>query len=383
MALACERWPQRPAHGTIGGCEHPSRPHPRRRGRRRRRSATHRVLERNWFALRPFEVPVLPAGAEPGPGAAPVGHAPDPRTARLLSWIRSLDALDPDLVVNTGDSIAHPEAVQPLLDALGPLLDRPGMFVYGSNDLYSPIPANPLRYLWDTTREEAPAACSRPALGRARRGHGRGGLAGREQRPRPGQGRAASTSRWPGCTTRTSAATATRTSPGPPIPRPTCGSASCIRRSPGSWTGSSPTATTCCSPGTPTAARYACPGSGRWSPTAASTGPGQRPAPASRRGDRTGLAARVGRAGDLTVGAVPVRLPAGGNAAHAGSPDRLDCRGSRARTPGVHAVQAAGCGAAWQRASFGTKRPPVQIRPPRPSSQVDARPSHGIRALIV
>jgi hypothetical protein len=26
----------------------------------------------------------------------------------------------------------------------------------------------------------------------------------------------------------------------------------------------------------------------------------------------------------------------------------------------------AGCGAAWQRASFGTKRPPVQIRPPRP-----------------
>jgi hypothetical protein len=28
-----------------------------------------------------------------------------------------------------------------------------------------------------------------------------------------------------------------------------------------------------------------------------------------------------------------------------------------------------GCSAAWQRASFGTKRPPVQIRPPRPSSQ--------------
>ncbi len=25
----------------------------------------------------------------------------------------------------------------------------------------------------------------------------------------------------------------------------------------------------------------------------------------------------------------------------------------------------AGCSAAWQRASFGTKRPPVQIRPPR------------------
>ena len=63
-----------------------------------------------------------------------------------MSWIRSLDGLDPDLVVNTGDSIAHAEAVQPLLDALGPLLDRPGVFVYGSNDIWAPIPHNPLRY---------------------------------------------------------------------------------------------------------------------------------------------------------------------------------------------------------------------------------------------
>src|SRR5262249_57785473 len=60
----------------------------------------------------------------------------------------------PDLVVNTGDSIAHARSVQPLLDALGPLLDRPGVFVYGSNDLYSPIPANPLRYLWSTSAKK-------------------------------------------------------------------------------------------------------------------------------------------------------------------------------------------------------------------------------------
>ena len=105
------------------------------------------VIERNWFALRRFEIPVLPAGAEP----VQVLHLSDvhltPGRHRLLSWIRSLDALAPDLVVNTGDSIAHAEAVEPLLDALGPLLDRPGVFVYGSNDLYSPIPHNPLRYL--------------------------------------------------------------------------------------------------------------------------------------------------------------------------------------------------------------------------------------------
>jgi len=109
------------------------------------------VLERNWFALRRFQVPVLPDGAEP----VRVLHISDvhltPGRHRLLSWLRSLDALEPDLVVNTGDSIAHPQAVGAFLAALGPLLDRPGVFVYGSNDMYSPKPRNPLRYLWTTT----------------------------------------------------------------------------------------------------------------------------------------------------------------------------------------------------------------------------------------
>src|SRR5436190_20124671 len=105
------------------------------------------IVERNWFALRRYEVPVL------APGAAPlrVLHLSDthltPGRHRLLSWIRSLHTLDPDLVVNTGDSIAHVQAVRPLLAALGPLLERPGVFVFGSHDLYSPLPRNPLRYL--------------------------------------------------------------------------------------------------------------------------------------------------------------------------------------------------------------------------------------------
>jgi predicted MPP superfamily phosphohydrolase len=112
------------------------------------------ILERNWFALRRADVPVLPAGSEP----VRLLHLSDihltPGRHRLLSWLRSLDALAPDLVVNTGDSIAHAQSVQPLLDALGPLLDRPGVFVYGSNDLYSPVPANPLHYLWDTSAKK-------------------------------------------------------------------------------------------------------------------------------------------------------------------------------------------------------------------------------------
>ncbi len=106
------------------------------------------VIERNWFALRRYDVPVLPAGARP----LRLLHISDihltPGRHRLLSFIRSLDALQPDMVVNTGDSIAHRDAIEPLFEALGPLLDRPGVFVYGSNDLYSPKPRNPARYLW-------------------------------------------------------------------------------------------------------------------------------------------------------------------------------------------------------------------------------------------
>jgi uncharacterized protein len=112
------------------------------------------VIERNWFALRRADVPVLPADAKP----LRVLHISDvhltPGRRRLMDWIAALDRLDPDLVVNTGDSIAHPGAVPFFLNALGPLLDRPGVFVYGSNDLYSPKPKNPTRYLWRTSKPE-------------------------------------------------------------------------------------------------------------------------------------------------------------------------------------------------------------------------------------
>ncbi|GAA5076474.1 putative MPP superfamily phosphohydrolase [Thermocatellispora tengchongensis] len=110
------------------------------------------VIERNAFRLRRFDVPVLPRGRRP----VRVLHLSDlhltPRRRRLIDWVRSLGDLRPDLVVNTGDSIAHPDAVPSLLHALEPLLARPGIFVYGSNDLYSPAPRNPARYLWRTSK---------------------------------------------------------------------------------------------------------------------------------------------------------------------------------------------------------------------------------------
>ena len=105
------------------------------------------VVERNWFVLRRLEIPVLPAGT----GPLRVLHISDahltPGRKLLMSWIRSLDDLDPHLVVNTGDSIAHRQSVELFLDSLGPLLDRPGAFVLGSNDLFAPEPANPAMYL--------------------------------------------------------------------------------------------------------------------------------------------------------------------------------------------------------------------------------------------
>jgi predicted MPP superfamily phosphohydrolase len=109
------------------------------------------VIERNWFALRQLEVPVLSPGAMP----LRVLHVSDlhltPGRHRLMSFVRSLAALDPDLVVNTGDSLASVHSVRPVLESFGPLLDKPGVFVYGSNDLFSPKPKNPARYLWRTS----------------------------------------------------------------------------------------------------------------------------------------------------------------------------------------------------------------------------------------
>ncbi|MGO1949825.1 MAG: metallophosphoesterase [Mycobacteriaceae bacterium] len=63
------------------------------------------------------------------------------------NWVASLDALDPDLVVNTGDNLGEEQAVPSVLQALGPLLRRPGVFIFGSNDYYAPRPVNPVNYL--------------------------------------------------------------------------------------------------------------------------------------------------------------------------------------------------------------------------------------------
>jgi predicted MPP superfamily phosphohydrolase len=105
------------------------------------------VWEARQYTLRTAEVPVLPAGAAP----LRVLHLSDvhltPGQSRKSEWLRSLADLEPDLVVCTGDCLAHVDAVPSLLDAFGPLLDVPGVFVLGSNDYFAPILRNPLGYL--------------------------------------------------------------------------------------------------------------------------------------------------------------------------------------------------------------------------------------------
>ncbi len=66
-------------------------------------------------------------------------------------WLAGLAGLRPDLVVDTGDNLAHRDAVPVVTDALGPLLDVPGVFVHGSNDYFEPSFRNPFAYLLPDT----------------------------------------------------------------------------------------------------------------------------------------------------------------------------------------------------------------------------------------
>lgn len=105
------------------------------------------VIERNAFVVRELTMPVLSPGSSP----LKVLHISDihmrPGQRRKQAWLRELAALKPDLVVNTGDNLAHPKAVPAVVQSLSELLSVPGLFVFGSNDYFGPRPKNPLNYI--------------------------------------------------------------------------------------------------------------------------------------------------------------------------------------------------------------------------------------------
>lgn len=108
-------------------------------------------VERHWWAVRHARLEVLDRGVALGRPLR-VLHLSDlhlrPNQRSEARFVAGLAALEPDLVVDTGDNLAHPRAVPSVLRALGPLLDRPGLVVFGSNDYHGPRPKNPANYLF-------------------------------------------------------------------------------------------------------------------------------------------------------------------------------------------------------------------------------------------
>jgi len=99
------------------------------------------------YVLREAQIPILPKGHAP----IRILHFSDlhltPARKTEIADIKSFADLRPDLVISTGDFLAHKDAVGPVINALGDLLDLPGLFVFGSNDYYAPSFKNPFSYL--------------------------------------------------------------------------------------------------------------------------------------------------------------------------------------------------------------------------------------------
>ncbi|AJE83395.1 Ser/Thr protein phosphatase [Streptomyces albus] len=104
-------------------------------------------FEARSFRLRRVTVPVLPAGMRPLRMLQVSDIHMVGGQRKKQRWLRSLAGLRPDFVINTGDNLSDPEGVPEVLDALGPLMEFPGAYVFGSNDYYGPKLRNPARYL--------------------------------------------------------------------------------------------------------------------------------------------------------------------------------------------------------------------------------------------
>ncbi|MFJ8661122.1 metallophosphoesterase [Streptomyces sp. NPDC093795] len=122
-------------------------------------------FEARSFRLRRVTVPVLP----PGMNDLRVLQVSDIHMVsgqrKKRAWLHSLAGLRPDLVVNTGDNLSDPEAVPEVLDALGPLMEFPGVYVFGSNDYYGPKLRNPARYLLEKAQGRHGLNGNKPAVG--------------------------------------------------------------------------------------------------------------------------------------------------------------------------------------------------------------------------
>jgi predicted MPP superfamily phosphohydrolase len=104
------------------------------------------LVERNLFTIRRATVPILPPGSRP----IKVLHLSDvhmaPWQTRKQKWISQLAALEPDLIVNTGDNLGHSRGLEGVKRAYAAFEGIPGVYVWGSNDYFGPQLKNPLAY---------------------------------------------------------------------------------------------------------------------------------------------------------------------------------------------------------------------------------------------
>lgn len=112
------------------------------------------LVEPRLFTVRRHTLPVLSEGSAPLRVLQLSDLHLAPWQHRKINWVRRLAELRPDLLVLTGDLMGHRHARGPLLHALRPFAEAgvAGVFVHGSNDYYSPILKNPLKYLREPSR---------------------------------------------------------------------------------------------------------------------------------------------------------------------------------------------------------------------------------------
>jgi predicted MPP superfamily phosphohydrolase len=104
------------------------------------------LWEAHQFRLREVRVEVLRPGSRPVRVLQLTDLHLTPRQEDKMAWVRSLAQEQPDFVILTGDLLAHMDAVPYLTKTLQPLQGTPGVFVFGSNDYWTPKAINPFKY---------------------------------------------------------------------------------------------------------------------------------------------------------------------------------------------------------------------------------------------
>ena len=106
------------------------------------------LIERRWYRLRHVSLP----GALRRPGRLRVLHVSDihlsPPQDHRTRFLRLLGGEEYDLVVATGDLLGAAGAEPATVTAMAALTTggRPGVAVFGSNDLFGPVPKSPFTY---------------------------------------------------------------------------------------------------------------------------------------------------------------------------------------------------------------------------------------------